>query len=215
MSIGSLQQDSGDTYRSISPDELTGSLELLEVADLVSLTAAGCSQALSELYRRYSGMLLQVAFRILRNRQDAEEVLQEAFLYAWRNAKDYDPSLSAVSTWLMLITRSRSLDRLRGRQASRRMQSQFQREAKTTRQLFPEGFAHVLGRERADRVRKAMDRLPASRRQVINLCFYSGLTHSEAAAQTGLPIGTIKSRTFLAMKQLRRELAGEFRSLMS
>ena len=160
-------------------------------------------------------MLLQVAFRILRNRQDAEEVLQEAFLYAWRNAKDYDPSLSSVSTWLLLITRSRSVDRLRALQVSRRRQSQFQREPEKTTQFSAEGFAYVLERERADRVRKAMVRLPTPQRQVIDLCYYRGLTQSEAATRAGLPLGTVKSRTHLAMRKLRRNLAGEFQQFMS
>ncbi len=215
VTTSSLHQHTAELRTSCSQVGLTGSLELLEVAELVSLAAGGHSDALSELYRRYSGLLLRVAFHMLGNRQDAEEVLQEAFLYAWRKAKDYNPSLSSVSTWLVLITRSRSLDRLRARQVSRRRQSEFQREAKTTRHLLPESFAHVLGSERADRLRKAMDRLPTPQRQVLELCFYSGLTQSEAATQSGLPLGTVKTRTYLAMKKLRLELAGEFRNLMS
>ncbi len=215
MTTSSLHQHTAELRTSCSQVGLTGSLELLEVAELVSLAAGGHSDALSELYRRYSGLLLRVAFHMLGNRQDAEEVLQEAFLYAWRKAKDYNPSLSSVSTWLVLITRSRSLDRLRAREVSRRRRWQFQREPEKTTQVSAQGFAYVLERERADRMRKAMDRLSPPLRQVLELCFYSGLTQSEAATQSGLPLGTVKTRTYLAMKKLRLELAGEFRNLMS
>ena len=200
---------------SVSQAGLAGSFERTQVVHLVSLAAAGHGEALSELHRRYSAMLMSVALGILGNRQDAEEALQEAFLYAWRKSKNYDPYLSSVSTWLVLITRSRSLDRLRTRQICRKRQCHLQREAKTTRQLSPGSFAHVLGSERADRVRKAMDRLPTPQQQVIELCFYSDLTQSEAATRAGLPLGTVKSRTHLAMRKLRRELASEFRNLMS
>ena len=210
-----MQQQTAELRRSVSQLAPTGSLELLEVADLVSLAAGGNSDAVSELLRRYSGLLMSVALGILGNRQDAEEVLQEVFLYAWTKAKDYNLSLSSVSTWLVLITRSRSLDLLRTRQVRRRRQSQFQREPAKTRQFSAEGFEYVLGRERADRVRKAMVRLPTPQRQVIDLCYYRGLTQSEAAAQTGLPLGTIKTRTHLAMRKLRRNLVGEFQQLMS
>ncbi len=210
-----MQQQTAELRRSVSQLAPTGSLELLEVADLVSLAAGGNSDAVSELLRRYSGMLLGVAFSILGNREDAEEVLQEVFLYAWAKAKDYNLSLSSVSTWLVLITRSRSLDRLRTRQVSRRTRRQFEREPEKTTQFSVEGFAYVLERERADRVRKAIDGLPTPQRQLIDLCYYRGLTRSEAAIRTGLPLGTVKSRTHLAMRKLRRNLAGEFQQLMS
>ncbi len=187
----------------------------MEVADLVSLAAGGHNDALSELYGRYSRLLLWVALGILGNREDAEEVLQEAFLYAWRKAKDYNPSLSSVSSWLVLITRSRSLDRLRARQVRRKTHWQLQREATTATYSPPGSFAHALGRERAQRVRKAIDGLPTPQRQVVELCFYSGLSQSEAAAQAGIPLGTIKTRTVLAQEKLRRDLAGEIRQLMS
>lgn len=210
-----MQLQTAELRRSVSQLAPTGTLEALEVADLLSLAAGGNSNALSELYRRYSALLLRVAFGVLGNRQDAEEILQETFLYAWRKAKDYDPSLSSVSTWLVLITRSRSLDRLRTRHVRRRTRRQFQREPEKTTQFSAEGFAYVLERERADRMHKAMERLPTPQRQVIDLCYYRGLTHSEAAAQAGVPLGTIKTRTILAKKKLRRELAGEIRQLMS
>ncbi len=210
-----MQQQTAELRRSVSQLAPTGSLELLEVADLVSLAAGGNSDAVSELLRRYSGLLMSVALGILGNRQDAEEVLQEVFLYAWTKAKDYNSSLSSVSTWLVLITRSRSLDRLRARQVSRRTRRQFEREPEKITQFSLEGFAYVLERERADRVRKAIDGLPTPQRQLIDLCYYRGLTQSETATRAGLPLGTVKSRTHLAMRKLRRNLAGEFQQLMS
>ena len=210
-----MQNQTAEPRTSVPQTGPTGSLEVLKVTDLLSLAAAGNSQAFAELYQRYWGMVLWVAFGILGNRQDAEEVSQEAFLYAWTRAKDYNPSLSSVSTWLLLITRSRCLDRLRTRQVSRKAHWRLQWEATTATYSSPGSFAHALGRERADRVREAIDGLPTTQREVIDLCFYRGLSQSEAAAQTGIPLGTIKTRTLLAKKRLHGDLAGEIRQLMS
>jgi RNA polymerase sigma-70 factor (ECF subfamily) len=180
--------------------------------DLVAAIARGRNDALSELYRRYSNLLLALAVRILHNADDAEEVTQEVFLYVWKKACRYDAVRASVSSWLVLITRSRSLDRLRKLQRFDHLVEEYQHEDSPPRQ--PEGFGQVLSGERATRVRRALGRLPPPQRKAVELAFYHGWTQKEVAERTGVPLGTIKTRTFLAMKKLRRELTCELRLLM-
>ena len=197
--------------RAMSPPE-TGKAAGVTDVDLVADIARGRNDALSELYRRYSNLLLALAGRILRNADDAEEVTQEVFLYVWRKARHYDAVRASVSSWLVLITRSRSLDRLRKLQRIGHLVEEYQYEEPPPRK--PEGFGQVLGQERAVRLRQALERLPMPQRTALELAFFHGWTQKEVAERTGVPLGTIKTRTFLAMKKLRRELTGELQYLM-
>lgn len=182
--------------------------------ELMARLAGGNSEALRELYDRHASLLLALALRILHNRDDAEEVVQEAFLYAWRKACSYDPARSSVSSWLVVIVRSRSLDRLRSFQRLESMRLELERCGAEHRHLFSEGFGQVLDDERAARVRRALAHLPPSQRQVLEFSYYDGRTQKEVAEMTGVPLGTVKTRTFLAIRKLRRELAKEAGSLM-
>jgi RNA polymerase sigma-70 factor (ECF subfamily) len=187
---------------------------ILSDIELITLAARGEHPALEELYGRHSRLLLGLALRLLRNRQDAEEVLQEVFLYLWNKAGDYDPRKASVTSWLVLITRSRSLDRIRRRQRHGQMQEELQLEEAPPKSTA-EGYGQVLSRERSARLRRAIERLPTAQRQVLQYSYYRGWTQREVAKEMGVPIGTVKTRTFLAMKKLRRELRGELGQLMS
>lgn len=184
----------------------------LDDPELIEQVVLGSSEAISELYARYSPLLKALALRIVRNVHDAEEVLQEVFIYVWRKAVGYDRGRSSVSSWLAVITRSRSLDRLRQRQRVGDW------EEIPTDEPAPidlsAGFGQVLNRERGDRLREALSRLPESQREVLELAFFKGWTQKEVATKTGIPIGTVKTRTFLAIRKLRRELTGELDQLM-
>ena len=170
-------------------------------------------EALGELYDRFAPLLLAITRRILGSAADAEEVLQEAFLQAWNQADRYDSSRSSVSTWLVLIARSRALDRLRQRQSRERTAAAAEAEPQA-----PDASArlddNVLIRERRLRVRTALSGLPAEQKQVLELAFYEGLSQTEIAAKTATPLGTVKTRALLAMKKLRRDLRTEIRGLM-
>jgi len=182
-------------------------------AALIRRVAEQDESALSELYDRYSGLLLALARRVLMRQADAEEVLQEVFLQVWNQAGRYDTSRSAVSTWLVLITRSRSIDRLRSRQVMDRTLGSLQQENRG-RNTSPEGIRSVLWEQRRRRLKSALADLPAEQRQVLELAFYQGMTQSEIAGGTGIPLGTVKTRTLLAMKKLRRALKEEIRDLL-
>lgn len=174
---------------------------------------AGETDALAELYDRYAGILLAVARRILGAAGDAEEVLQEVFLQAWNQAERYDAERSSVSTWLILIARTRALDRLRSRGAQQRTAAAVAAEppAPDTSSRLDE---HVLRAERRRRVRGALAEIPEEQRRVLELAFYEGLSQSEIATRTGAPLGTVKTRALLGMKKLRQALRSEIRELM-
>lgn len=170
-------------------------------------------EALSELYDRHSSSLLALARRILGTAPDAEDVVQEVFVHVWNQASRYDAARSSVSTWLVLIARSRAIDRLRNRKVVERTHEASQ-TASPVEHASPEGAESVFLRERRERVRREMANLPPEQRQVIDLAFYEGLTQSEIAARADLPLGTVKTRTLLAMKKLRNALRSEIRQLL-
>jgi RNA polymerase sigma-70 factor (ECF subfamily) len=169
--------------------------------------------ALDALYDRYAPTLLALGRRILGSLSDAEEVLQEVFLHVWNHAGRYDAGRSSVSTWLILITRSRAIDRLRTRKVVERTHETSAQE-NFVEHASPEGVETVFIHERRERVRSELGKLPEEQRQVLEMAFYEGLSQSEIAAKADLPLGTVKTRTLLAMKKLRNALRDEIRQLL-
>ncbi len=176
-------------------------------AALVGQMAAGDAQALAVLYDRHASLLLGLARRILQDPADAEEVLQETFLQAWNQAGRYDQARSSVSTWLVLIARSRAIDRLRTRQVVDRTLAALEQEPLPD--TSSPGIASVLSQEREVRIRHELSKLPPEQTEVLHLAFYRGLSQSQIAAQTGIPLGTVKTRTLLALRKLRQALQSE------
>lgn len=171
------------------------------------------AEALGELHDRYAPVLLALARRILGADGEAEEAVQEGLLQAWHQAERYDPRRSSVSTWLVLIVRTRALDRLRSRRSRERTA-----DAAALEPPRPDASSraeeHVLHAERRRRVREAMADLPEEQRTVLELAFYEGLSQSEIAVRTGAPLGTVKTRALLGMKKLRLALREEVRELL-
>ena len=180
---------------------------------LVAAIAAGDATALGQLYDRFSGMLLGLAHRVLGDASDAEEILQEAFLQVWNQAGRYDPGRSSVSTWLVLITRSRAIDRLRSRQVKDRTLLAVQQE-KRGAHTSPEGAGDVLRQERGRRLRREMALLPPEQREILEMAFFGGMTQSEIAERTGIPLGTVKTRSLLAMRKLRQAMRDDLEELL-
>lgn len=188
-------------------------LHSLTDAELLEAIAAGDPEALAELYDRFSSNLLALAMRVLHDPADAEEVVQEVFLQAWNRADRYEPSRSSVSTWMVLITRSRAIDRLRNRQVVNRTVTAVQQKDPDDH-ASPQGVGNVLEHERRKRVRQELEGLPPEQQQVLELAFYRGMTQSEIAESTGIPLGTVKTRTLLAMRKLRKALDRDIRELL-
>jgi RNA polymerase sigma-70 factor (ECF subfamily) len=188
-------------------------LKSLEDKQLVIAIREGREDAVSELYDRYSNMLVALSHRVLGDAADSEEVLQEVFLQVWNQAARYDPARSSVSTWLVLITRSRSIDRLRSRRVKERTATAAQKENPVTHES-PAGIKHVFRQEQRKRLQEELAQLPPEQREVLEMAFYRGMTQSEIAGETGIPLGTVKTRTLLAMKKLRKALSDEIRELL-
>lgn len=182
-------------------------------AALLKQVAERRPEALAELYDRYSPTLLGLAKRVLGNASDAEEVLQEVFVHVWNQAGRYDAARSSVSTWLVLIARSRAIDRLRSRRVVERTHEAAQQEV-VGEHTSPEGAENVFMHERRERVRRELAKLPPEQREVLEMAFYQGLTQTEISTRADIPLGTVKTRTLLAMKKLRNALRPEIRELL-
>lgn len=182
--------------------------------ELVERIAAGDGEALATLYDRFAPLLLTLARRILHRDGEAEEVLQEVLLQVWKQAHRYRQSKSSVTTWLVLLTRSRAIDRLRSLRSRDRTLSSFRIESSGSGHASAAATGNVWMRERRQRLDSALAELPAEQRQVLELAFYEGMSQSEIAAAIDIPLGTVKTRTLLAMRKLRKALAGVKKELL-
>lgn len=181
---------------------------------LARAVAEGNADAVGELHDRFAPSLLALARRILGDAGEAEDIVQEAFVHFWRKAALYDPQKSSLSTYLVLVTRSRAIDRLRTRQVVDRTLGQAGIEPPAHVHTSADGVARVMNLERGNRVRQELASLPDDQRRVLEWAFFEGLTQREIAEQTGIPLGTVKTRTLLAMKKLRTVLRFDIRELL-
>ncbi|WOB43445.1 sigma-70 family RNA polymerase sigma factor [Thermoleptolyngbya oregonensis NK1-22] len=178
-----------------------------EEAHLLARIAQQDQSALSLLYDRYARVLYSLAFRILGSVEEAEEIVLDVFSQVWKLAGRYDPQRGRVDAWLFMLTRSRSLDRLRSLQRVSKAVESSTEAAKTVPQAqISDPTEDVLISERRDRVLAAMQRLPVEQREVIELAYYEGLTHVEIATKTGKSLGTVKTRIRLGLNKLRQVL---------
>lgn len=167
----------------------------------IARIAQGDQLALGWLYDRYARIIYSMAYKSLGSVEECEELVIDVFAQVWRSADRYDTSRARVDTWLFMMARSRMLDRLRRRQ----------RQTKVTDAVIaldPPGASACPGEavemaERRDHVRSALEQLPPEQRRVLELVYYQGLNHREIAEQTGLALGTVKTRIRLGLEKLR------------
>jgi RNA polymerase sigma-70 factor (ECF subfamily) len=165
--------------------------------------AAGEHEALAPLFDAHAPIVLGVLMRMLRRRSEAEEVLQEAFLQAWQQADRYQPALASPRSWLLMLARSRALDRIRSEQARSRREDDVAAAPLTTDPFQPAGTAQIEADERRQLLVAALSALPAEQRRCIELAFFEGLSHSQIAQRLDEPLGTVKSRILLGMRKMR------------
>ena len=181
-----------------------------ELTTLIRRMAEGDQAALAELYDATSRLIYGLALRVLDDVSAAEEVLLDVYTQAWRQATAYDGTRGTPLAWLTTIGRTRAIDRLRsGWQDRSRKES-----LETLTHAIAEGASpedSSVDAERQQFVRRALATLSQEQRQVIELAYYSGLSHSEIAAKLNQPLGTVKTRTRLGMIKLREALAPLFR----
>ncbi|MCU0525040.1 MAG: sigma-70 family RNA polymerase sigma factor [Elainella sp. Prado103] len=160
--------------------------------------------ALSQLYDRYARLIYSLAFKSLRSVEESEEVVLDVFAQIWRIADRYDARKGKGDTWIFTLARSRILDRLRKLQRSRSTPT----ISMEMLEIQPKAdgvdlFEEVLMRERREQVRAAMETIPDEQRRLLEMAYYQGLTQSQIAHQTGLPLGTVKTRTRLGLSRLK------------
>jgi RNA polymerase sigma-70 factor (ECF subfamily) len=172
--------------------------------------AGGEEAALAALYDRWSERVHTLAFWILKDADDAEDVVEETFWQIWRTADKYHGGRSAGSTWIMMIARSRALDRLR----ARKRRADWTAAPGTVNALQgqvghapsePPGSQVEMADQQA-RLVSALADLPAEQRNALELAYFEGLSHAEIAERTAQPLGTVKTRIRLAMQKLRQGL---------
>lgn len=170
---------------------------------LVERMATGDQDALARLYDETSGIIHALALRILRAKEDAEEAVLDAYAKAWRLSGSFDPARGSVMTWLIMMTRSIAIDRIRsGATRAERTESLDEpHQQAPSGDLDPE--LHALFAQQRVRVRAALTGLPEEQRDVIELAFFGGFSHSELAEKLGVPLGTVKTRVRLGLQRLR------------
>jgi RNA polymerase sigma-70 factor (ECF subfamily) len=186
-----------------------------DLADQSALAriAGGDLDALDELYERYKTMAYSIALRITGDPGQAEDVVQEAFLGAWRNAGRYVAGKGSVKTWLLSIVHHRAIDAVRRRRPTDAFPD---REAEQPPQLrLPDVWADVAAHLDADDVRRALAALSDVKREAIELAYFGGLTQQEISERTSTPLGTVKSRMRLGLLAMRRVLGGDERGTMA
>jgi RNA polymerase sigma-70 factor, ECF subfamily len=161
--------------------------------------------ALDELYERYKTMAYSIAYRITNDTTLAEDVVQEAFLGAWRNATRYVEGRGSVKTWLLSIVHHRAIDAVRRRRATTDLPDRDDVPPPALR--LPDVWADVSANLEAQEVRAALAALTDVQREAIELAYFGGLTQVEIAERTGTPLGTVKSRMRLGLLAMRRVLS--------
>lgn len=172
-----------------------------EDAGTVRAIAGGDKRALSHLYSRYSSQLLALGIRMLGVKSEAEDLLHDVFLEVWKRAGDYDPARGTVRAWLCLRMRSRALDRKKSPRMARAVAWDDARANETEAPAMDPGL-----RMERERVRTALAALSTEQKDVVDLCYFAGLSTAEAAERLACPVGTVKSRLSSARDRLRAAL---------
>ncbi len=182
-------------------------LQLLADEDLMPLLAEKNPIAFEVFYDRHGGAAFSLAYRVVGNRQSAEDVTQEALISIWRSGARFDRARGSVRAWTLGIVRNRAIDHLR-RDAGRAPKLAFDPEEVLEKQPAEEFTdSEALKRETAREVRSALGHLPDDQSRVIQLAFFGGFSHSEIAKMLNEPLGTIKGRMRLGMEKIRASLA--------
>jgi RNA polymerase sigma factor (sigma-70 family) len=191
--------------------EALGVVDVSEAHDreLVDRLRRGDEDAFRGLFGRYAPSAKALALRVVRQSHLAEEIVQEVFLAVWRQPESYDDERGSVRSWLMGMVHHRAVDLVRREEAHRRRAEHSIPGAIEEQADHADLVVEQLGLpEERKIVRAALDALPSEQRDVLTMMYFDGLSQSQIAAKTGIPLGTVKSRTLLGMRRLRSALEG-------
>lgn len=173
--------------------------------ELLNALKAGQIHALSALYDRYASLVYRMALRVLHDSEEAEDLTQDVFLRLWNQADRYDASRGSLSSYLLTITRSRAIDKLRSRGSQLRFFHRW--KATLLYNATPDTpLESISMEERSQLVRAALSSLSDNERQILELSYYEGLSYTEMAKRLNLPLGTVKSRARAGLRKLRHAL---------
>ena len=174
---------------------------LLADEDLISLVEGGDAEAFAVLYDRHGRPAYSLAYRMMGEKQAAEELAQEAFIKVWRRAGSYRAERASVRTWILSIVHNRGIDQLRSHASRRRLQEKIEASAASSQPS--EAFAETWRNTQSEQVREALNTLPKEQLKILELAYFSGYTHVEIAELLGVPLGTVKGRMRAGLKKMR------------
>jgi RNA polymerase sigma-70 factor (ECF subfamily) len=169
--------------------------------DLMPLVKERDAEAFAALYDRHGRAAYSLAYRMMGEKQEAEDVVQEAFIKVWRSAGGYRVGRGSVRTWILSIVHNRGIDQIRSRTHLRRKQDKIEASAPTSEPS--EAFAETWRNTQQEQVREALNTLPQEQLQILELAYFSGYTHVEIAERLDLPLGTVKGRMRLGLQKIR------------
>ena len=174
---------------------------LMADEELISLAQAGSAEAFAALYDRHSRSAYSLAYRMMGEKQSAEDLVQEVFLKVWRNSASYRTERGSVRTWVLSIVHNRGVDQLRSTASRRRTQDRVEASAPTSQPS--EAFTETWRNSQRDQVRDALKTLPDEQLKILELAYFSGYTHVEIAGLLDLPLGTVKGRMRLGLRKVK------------
>ncbi|MDQ3567804.1 MAG: sigma-70 family RNA polymerase sigma factor [Actinomycetota bacterium] len=174
---------------------------LMADEELISLAQAGSAEAFASLYDRHSRSAYSLAYRMMGEKQSAEDLVQEVFLRVWRNSASYRTERGSVRTWVLSIVHNRGVDQLRSTASRRRTQDRVEASAPTSQPS--EAFTETWRNNQRDQVRDALKTLPDEQLKILELAYFSGYTHVEIAGLLDLPLGTVKGRMRLGLRKVK------------
>jgi len=176
--------------------------------ELFQQIAQGDERAFAALYDRFSAPLFSLAYKILNDEKESEEVLQDVFLKLWDMPREFDAARGKPFSWMATLTRNRSIDRLRARQTRQRITETATPELAENLNAGGDASDEFWREEKAAAIRSTLQNLPEEQRQALEMVYFGGMTHQEVSEKTREPLGTVKARIRRAMLKLRDALEG-------
>lgn len=181
---------------------------LIDDTDLLRAISEGDRSAFATFYDKYSKLLFSIAFRVLNDVRESEDVLQEVFLQIWNKAGNYDARLGKPSSWAVTLTRNKAIDHIRSSQRRTKLMEQSAHELSFQAGDVETANESIQGKENAQLISSAVADLPVDQRKAIEMAFFSGLTQDEISKVLREPLGTIKARIRRGMLKLKEQLEG-------